>query len=712
MKHKKILTWVAMTLTLLLVLTGCTQNQQVILDAGMKMQDVKSMQTHTTMSFQFSGSGFEPTAQQQVDMAAMYLNNAKLDVDVKTSGNEQRTVNKSQVDMNLDLQGMTINLPVWVDLDLTGATPKGAEIIKLPQIAKASFPPQFASKEYMVMNLMDMNDSELGTMDMAKLLEFSKSFQTAEIAFLSSYSKRFNPDIDVVNGGSKTVQTSDGPKKAQIYTIKLNDAEFKDFIRYTVNNFTEDEEAMKFVKETMDSILEISQVPDKTKTLSDFNQAFKEFDSNKTEFLAQFNIIMDQLEPVAFLGDKGLELKYAISEGYCVQKSGSINLGIDVAQINQLMNTLNPQQSEAIEAKGILDLNISFNTDISGINSPIEIQIPELNANNSFDYLDLIKSMTVLGPNSGVRLAGQDRYQTARAIGENYNNGKCANIILASGNNFPDALSSSILSKKFDAPVLLVGATVEQSSEAFSYIAAHSNLDTKIYIIGGTGVIGKSFETELIKGGHATIERLSGNDRYDTDMAVVDKADLKLGTPVFVTSGENFADALSISSFAGSKQYPTLLVGHNYLADKTKTYIASNKPTTVYIVGGVSAVSQAVEDQIKKLVPTATFKRLAGNDRFDTAGVVISEFSASPQTVYLANGFNFSDALAGSSLAAKTGDPVLLIDNNIGTLPPAIQAYLEKLQENGNRPRVRALGGTSVVPDILIQQAQNILDGK
>ena len=90
-------------------------------------------------------------------------------------------------------------------------------------------------------------------------------------------------------------------------------------------------------------------------------------------------------------------------------------------------------------------------------------------------------------------------------------------IILASGVSFPDALSSGILSRKFNAPILLVGTSVEESSEAFDFIASHSNPDTKFYIIGGTGVIGTSFETELRKVGHANIERLSGFDRYDTD---------------------------------------------------------------------------------------------------------------------------------------------------------------------------------------------------
>jgi len=64
-----------------------------------------------------------------------------------------------------------------------------------------------------------------------------------------------------------------------------------------------------------------------------------------------------------------------------------------------------------------------------------------------------------LGPS---RLSGQSRYQTARDISEDFNNSKCDNVILAYGNDFPDALSASVLSKKFNAPILLVDSKVNE----------------------------------------------------------------------------------------------------------------------------------------------------------------------------------------------------------------------------------------------------------
>ncbi|AFM42966.1 RCC1 domain-containing protein, alpha-tubulin suppressor [Desulfosporosinus acidiphilus SJ4] len=323
-----------------------------------------------------------------------------------------------------------------------------------------------------------------------------------------------------------------------------------------------------------------------------------------------------------------------------------------------------------------------------------------------------VSAQTISEPYVSSRLAGQDQYQTSVVVAEAYNNSTCDNVILASGNDFPDALSASILSKKLQAPILLVGTTATASNEDFNYISAHVANTGTVYIIGGTSIIGTDFETKLTSMGYSNIKRFGGTDRYDTNMLIVNDVNVPQGTPVFIASGENFPDALSVSSFSGSKQYPTLLVGANYFPDKTKSYITKDNPSEVYITGGTSVVSQDMENQIKSLVPGATVTRLAGDDCFGTNATVLNQFSVTPQTVYLANGNNFPDALAGSALAAKTGDPILLVNNQVLTIPYAIQSYLQKLHDSGIHPNVQSLGGRTVVPDILIREVENTLDGK
>jgi len=310
------------------------------------------------------------------------------------------------------------------------------------------------------------------------------------------------------------------------------------------------------------------------------------------------------------------------------------------------------------------------------------------------------------GADTASRLAGQNRYQTSEAIAGAFNNNEmCDNVILASGNDFPDALSASILSKKLNAPILLV------DTEAFNFIAAHLSKTGTIYIMGGSAVIGSDFETKLVSMGYNNIKRFDGVDRYDTNMLIVNNINISQGTPIFIASGENFPDALSVTSFSGSKQYPILLVGQDTLPAGTGNFITDDKPSTIYITGGTGVISQDIENQIRALVPSATVKRLAGNDRFGTNTAILNEFPTTPQAIYLASGNDFPDALDGGSLAAKTGDPILLVDNQSMTLPPAVEAYLNKLYSLGIQPNVIALGGTSVVSNIIIQQTKNAIDG-
>ena len=93
--------------------------------------------------------------------------------------------------------------------------------------------------------------------------------------------------------------------------------------------------------------------------------------------------------------------------------------------------------------------------------------------------------------------------------------------------------------------------------------------------------------------------------------------------------------------------------------------------------------------------------RLAGANRFDTAFASadalkdvmgVDKFPAAIVT----SGMNFADALAGSYLAACTGAPILLTDND--NMADVIDYILENVEEGGV---VYALGGTTIVSDTL-----------
>lgn len=309
------------------------------------------------------------------------------------------------------------------------------------------------------------------------------------------------------------------------------------------------------------------------------------------------------------------------------------------------------------------------------------------------------------------RLAGQDRFQTARIISERFDSEMIENVIITSGNDFPDALSVSVLAKKLNAPILLVDNNVANSNEAMNYVARHVNKTGTIYIVGGTAIVGVDFETELIRQGYENIERIGGIDRYDTNILIAQKLDVVKNTPVVIACGKSFPDALSIASIAGNKGWPILLTNKDELSISTIIYLAENRPSEVYIVGGTGVISENVEFEIKTIISKDRVKRIAGQDRFDTNILIIKNFISNPRGIYVASGLGFADALAGSVLAARTGDPIVLIDPIKATLPTSTASYLSGLASDKTKPDLIALGGESVVSAEILQNMNKLLTG-
>lgn len=309
------------------------------------------------------------------------------------------------------------------------------------------------------------------------------------------------------------------------------------------------------------------------------------------------------------------------------------------------------------------------------------------------------------------RLSGQTRYETAKAISEYYNQGKVQNVILSTGNGFADGLSASVLAHQKDAPILSVDSTIDGSQDAFNYITQHLNPTGTIYIIGGTGAIGSEFETKLNNLGFQNITRLSGKDRYDTSYQLARSLNNPLVSTVVISSGESYPDALSIASFAANKGWPILLTLKNALPKEMKDYLSVKKPSKVYITGGAGVISYNVESEIKGLLPKASVQRLAGQDRFDTNAVIAQTFNPNPSTVYLATGYGFADSLAGSALAAKNGDPIIIMNSSSDNIPLSTLNYLTNIYKTGTMPNLIVLGGSGAISDALVNLAGKFLEG-
>lgn len=107
----------------------------------------------------------------------------------------------------------------------------------------------------------------------------------------------------------------------------------------------------------------------------------------------------------------------------------------------------------------------------------------------------IMSANKVLAAPDIIRISGENRYKTSlQALDKGWSTAK--NVVLVSGENFPDGLSAAPLAKKLDAPIILVND--KQINPEF--LNKIKSLKTeKIFIIGGEGVISKVTENNLKK---------------------------------------------------------------------------------------------------------------------------------------------------------------------------------------------------------------------
>lgn len=209
-----------------------------------------------------------------------------------------------------------------------------------------------------------------------------------------------------------------------------------------------------------------------------------------------------------------------------------------------------------------------------------------------------------------------------------------------------------------------------------------------------TGSAPGSFPAWIVGPGKTNVVRLWGSDRTGTaiaasqyvfaDHGAADRNRYQAGA-VVLSRDDLYADALGGSSLAVTKGGPLLITSPAALNPAVGHEISRVLAPggTVYLLGGNSALSPAVERQVRALGFRVV--RLAGADRFQTAIAIARTVNPHPSLVMLATGTNFKDALA----AGATGEPLVLTDGK--TMPAATAAYLNSLNP------VPQTGGTTLV---------------
>jgi putative cell wall-binding protein len=199
------------------------------------------------------------------------------------------------------------------------------------------------------------------------------------------------------------------------------------------------------------------------------------------------------------------------------------------------------------------------------------------------------------------RLAGWNRYDTARMVAHEFkvaHGSNPATAFVATGDNFPDALSVSGVAAAMDSPVLLT----RKSYIPTPTLAAIEDLGHPALVaVGSESVIDASVYDAL-----GCKDRLAGATRYETAREVADyglsHAGFDTGN-VIVTTGVNFPDAL-VAGAVSARNGDPILLANTTLPDASAGFIGDHRAGIrgITVVGSSKAVPQDVEDQIVDLI--------------------------------------------------------------------------------------------------------------
>lgn len=288
------------------------------------------------------------------------------------------------------------------------------------------------------------------------------------------------------------------------------------------------------------------------------------------------------------------------------------------------------------------------------------------------------------------KLIGEDRYQTAIKISKKKSGEAkdeewigAQNVIVVNSNSMVDALSATPFARKENAQILLTEKNKlnSETKKEISRLRAQN-----IYIIGGENSVSDSVVNEL-KSMNLYVERISGNDRYETSLEIAKKLDV-VSEMAVVNGVKGIPDAVSIAPVAANKNMPIVLASPNEGTKLFDQYIKENGIKKSYVIGNKAAIS----DEIANKLPNA--ERIGGINRNETNAAILEKFytyTKLDNIFVVKDGMkkqdDLIDALAVSTLTFSGESPVVIVGNDLSNKQESLLSKkhpMEITQVGGN----------------------------
>lgn len=190
------------------------------------------------------------------------------------------------------------------------------------------------------------------------------------------------------------------------------------------------------------------------------------------------------------------------------------------------------------------------------------------------------------------RIAGADRYETSRLIAAQAFP-QASGAYIATGWNFPDALSATAAAGSKKQPVILVnglvGAVDAATVDSLKRIGVGS-----IIIVGGEPSIAPQIQSGLASAGFQ-VRRLAGTDRYETSVEVNRDAFPSPST-AYLATGLNFPDALAGAAAAAKVGSPLYVTFPGCVNPGLRADLKRPGVTGITLLGGTPSLAAGMEN--------------------------------------------------------------------------------------------------------------------
>ncbi|BCB05778.1 cell wall-binding repeat-containing protein [Bacillus sp. KH172YL63] len=419
------------------------------------------------------------------------------------------------------------------------------------------------------------------------------------------------------------------------------------------------------------------------------------------------NVVYDYIDKYSFLSDYPLKrlafkvgdfsydpndgqsfrfIKKEFTEGRKLTRSSlnfnEENIATTVDSVNFYIDSQGINKAGTLSKNTLVDvLDEKHNTQEKGFTSDrhwVRYNVKVLDGSNRVGYV----ASSYLQPVTS-RISGNTRYDTAVEISKEGWFEGAETVVIAVGDNFPDALAGTTIAQSYNAPILLTESKKlnnKTKNEVKRLKAKHA------IILGGASAVSAEVEKTLENLGLDT-QRLSGSDRYRTAIDVAKHLSQKqTSNKAILATGANFPDSLAIAPYAAENGIPIFLSNQDKDSIDSETLKLLNQKEEVLIVGDKGVVSEKIVNSIR----TKT-TRIGGKDRYDTAKKIIEQLDLGQHDAYVATGLNFADALTGASLAGKRQSPILFSKEK------ELPSSMNQLIRNRKFSNLTILGGVDVV---------------